>query len=1282
MIKRAFVTDCVRQVRTTLSRFLSIFIITVLGVSFFAGLRTTGEDMRITAADYFDSQNFMDFRLVSTMGFNEDDISAIRNIQDVEGVMPAYFCEALVKMDDKTLTVIVHSLSEEPNTENDINRPKIVEGRMPENSGECLADPQFISASGLKIGDTVSFSSGTSKPITDSLKREEYKIVGIAECPLYISYERGSSSIGSGKTDAYFLIPPDDFSLQVYTEVYLTIRNESNVSRFEDGYEALLEPVEDALEKTEDIRAQIRYEEVREEAREEIQNARKDVDEGYKKLSDGRKELDDGRKELDEGWQEYRDGLKKYEDEISKARKKLDEGWQEYYDGLKKYETEMNDARKKLDDGWNDYYAGVREFETKTAEARKELDDAWAELQQGWLEYYNGLEEFNTRIAQEEKKLNEGYAEYQKGLSEYRSGLASYNEGYDRLMKAQRELDAAIDEYNRGLDAYNQSRALYDSLLGAMAAGNDPASLAAITMIANEIGGTSPELSAVLLAYAQNPEDPIVKMAAEGAVIQFGLTLDAAKQELDGAKAKIDAGQASINEGRRELNSASAKLDRAKEELDKAKRQLDEGKNELEKARAEGRKELDDAREKLLKGEADLYDGEDKFADEKARGEKELSDALKELNDGEAELQDAKEKGEKELSDALAELKDGEAELAREKAKGGKDLADAKNKLIKGEIEYSAAKKEFEDERKKAEKELSDAEEKIEDAEDELARLKPPEWYILDLETNVGFVGYKQDTERMDALSVVVPLFFFLVAILVTMTSMTRLVESDRQYIGTLKALGYGNGAIAARYLAYAVSASLLGGIAGVFAGYNVFPRVIFSAYSIMYTLPPIIIKYDVFYSVTSTLIAVACAAIPALAVCLKSVISAPAQLMRPASPPKGKRTLIEHITPVWKRLNFSQKVAVRNLFRYKKRFIMTVVGVAGCTALMFTGFGLRDSITTIVAKQYDTIHQYDLKIDLKKDATDDERTSLYELTDKSSAITSYAELMQLPVDATSDGRTKSAYLIVPESLDNFDEFIKLQERKTRKALELTDDGAVITEKLAGLLRLKEGDTLTLRDSDGRETGIKISGIAENYLFHYIYMTPSYYSEVFGLEPHTNQIVCHLDNTAANEDNLSESFLNEAAVSTVTFTSVLKSNFEKMVVALNYVVLVLIVSAAALVYVVLFSLTTINLEERSRELATIKVLGFYTNELAAYIYRENVVMTVLGSLLGLLLGVGLQRYVINTMEIDILMFSRDLRWQSYVYSSGLTLVFAFLVNLLMLWRIVRIDMISSLKSVE
>jgi putative ABC transport system permease protein len=515
------------------------------------------------------------------------------------------------------------------------------------------------------------------------------------------------------------------------------------------------------------------------------------------------------------------------------------------------------------------------------------------------------------------------------------------------------------------------------------------------------------------------------------------------------------------------------------------------------------------------------------------------------------------------------------------------------------------------------------------------------------------------------------------------MTSMTRLVDSDRSYIGTMKAMGYTNAKIALRYLLYAISASVIGSIIGIVSGFNIFPRIIFNAYKILYTLPPIQIGSHPFYTFISMTAAVACAALPAWFACLQSLKEVPAQLMRPEAPRVGKRTVLERITPLWKRLNFTQKIGVRNLFRYKKRMFMTIIGVAGCTALMFTGFGIRDSITTIVGKQYDELRKYDLQIDYTQDPQPKDIKSLQNLLNKNTDIVSSTGLHQATVDAMSGKESVSAFLVVPNEPSSLPDYVNLRNRQTQQPLTLSDNNVVITEKMADLIGVKQGDKITIRDSDVKEVVVTVGSISENYLYHYIYMTPSLYHSVFGTEPSVNQTLCHLKNPGNDANSyLSEDLLEQSAVSAVNFTTDSISIFEKMVEALRYVILVLIGSAAALVFVVLFSLTTINLEERGRELATIKVLGFFNRELAVYIYREIAVLTVFGTAIGLLLGVVLQRYIITTVEVDAVMFSRDLLWQSFAYSAALTFLFALLVDLIMLRHIAKIDMVSSLKSIE
>jgi putative ABC transport system permease protein len=555
-----------------------------------------------------------------------------------------------------------------------------------------------------------------------------------------------------------------------------------------------------------------------------------------------------------------------------------------------------------------------------------------------------------------------------------------------------------------------------------------------------------------------------------------------------------------------------------------------------------------------------------------------------------------------------------------------------------------------------------------------LSGLPDPKYYILNVETNIALSGYAQDSKRVDGLSLVMPLLFFLVAVLVTMTSMTRLVDSDRAMIGTYKALGYKNGRIAARYLFYAISASFIGSAAGVIAGFNIFPRVVFGAYETLYHFPGLHVDFNWPSAALSCGFSVLCAAVPAWLVCVTSLRASPAELMRPLAPHGGKRIWLERVSLIWKHLNFSRKVAVRNLFRYKKRLIMTVIGVAGCTALMFAGFGMRDSISTITRKQYEEIQRFDLQIDVRQGS------DLPALAGDTPEITDSLRLTQKSVEVTDGSQIRAATLLVPENAAELPGYFFLRDSKTKKAIPLPEEGAVISEKLASLYGLKPGDRVTVT-ADSQTYGVAVAAICENYLYHYLFMSPGAYESAFGEERELNQLLCHVTQNT-DKPALSSRLLAQDNVSGVTFTSDLVSIFGKMADAMRTVVFVLTTSAAALVFVVLFSLSTINLEERGRELATIKVLGFFDPEVAMYTYRENISLVLLGTGVGLGLGVGIQRYIIGTMEVDMLMFSRSLLWQSYVYSAVLTLAFALIVNLIMYAFIKKIDMVSSLKSVE
>ncbi len=556
-------------------------------------------------------------------------------------------------------------------------------------------------------------------------------------------------------------------------------------------------------------------------------------------------------------------------------------------------------------------------------------------------------------------------------------------------------------------------------------------------------------------------------------------------------------------------------------------------------------------------------------------------------------------------------------------------------------------------------------------------------WYVFDRSHNAGVSGFRNDTDRIGAIGTVFPLLFFLVAALVCLTSMTRMVEEHRVQIGTLKALGYGKAAIVSQYFLYSFAASIGGSIVGTLVGFQLFPTVIFNAYRIMYALPATVIPFHMDLAVTSTLVAVLCTTIAAVFACIKELVVVPAVLMRPKAPKAGKRIFLERVGFIWKRLSFTGKVTARNILRYKKRFFMTIVGIAGCTGLLLTGFGLKNSILSITDLQFNSIYAYNMMAFLNQPVEGDAAKRLKEGIKQYGEINSSLLLFQQSVSVNKEGSGRSegsAYITVPENKDLLNHFIDLRMKGTK--IPLSDEGIVITEKFSKLFAIQKGDTIEITRG-GKTVAPKVLSITEQYVGHYIYMSPGYYEELFGEPVKYNGFTAILKNTDKDtEKALSTNLMKNKSINSVNFTTGISSDFQKSMDSMNSVIWVLILSAAALAFVVMYNLTSININERIRELATIKVLGFYDREVAAYIYRENILLSILGTLAGLLLGIGLHRYVVVTTEIDLIMFVRAIKPLSFVYSAVLTVVFAGLVNVVMFGRLKKINMVESLKSAE
>lgn len=557
-------------------------------------------------------------------------------------------------------------------------------------------------------------------------------------------------------------------------------------------------------------------------------------------------------------------------------------------------------------------------------------------------------------------------------------------------------------------------------------------------------------------------------------------------------------------------------------------------------------------------------------------------------------------------------------------------------------------------------------------------------WYIFSRKDNAGFNGISQDTENVEKLGEVFPIVFFIIATLISLTTMSRMVEEERTEIGTLKALGYNNFQIITKYIIYSFLASSIGGILGALFGLKFFPYVIISMYQMMYDISELVIEFNVYYTLLGIGIMSFCIVGASIYTAINELKSTPNELMRPKAPKPGKRVLLEKIPLIWNKLNFTQKVTIRNMFRYKKKFLMTIIGIMGCTALIITGFGLKDSISKIMDYQYIDIYNFDMLIGLKNSLTCSEISSLEnelrnrdEINDTVSAYLSSSEVKY------KENR-EDAQILVVENSEILDDVIQLKDLKSGKKLTLNDDEVIITDKLAQLLDVKKGDEIKLLDSDNNEYTVKIGEIAEHYISHYIYITNNLYKKLYNKEVQPNIIYAKYQKKLDEnkEETLSKELLLNSKINSITLTSYLMKTMDDTLNAMNFVVYVLIVSAGLLAFIVLYNLANVNISERIRELATIKVLGFYDKEVYDYVTREIVLLTVIGILFGLVFGYFLNMFILSTCEINILRFKRIVTPLSMLISSVITIAFTIIVNYMTYFSLKKIDMIESLKSVE
>ena len=1183
MKKRALRKNFYMEIRKSLGRFLSIFFIVAMGVAFFSGIRSAEPDMRYSADAYFDRNDFMDIQVMGTLGITEEDVTAIEQVEGVEKAEPGYSADMLVDVHGNQKILHVSSVLDS------MNDYKAEEGRMPEKSGECLMDQDFAASAGLKVGDSITLLSGTRDPLTDTLQTDTYEITGLGSSVSYISFERGSSNIGNGEVSGFLTILPEDFSLEVYTECYITAEGAKELTAFTPEYDKKVETVLKNIEDIGDYQGKLRADSIREEAGEELKKAEQELADGKARAE---QELSDAWKQIGDGEQALADG----KTELAAGKQELEEGRNQLYS-----------SQKQVDGA----YAQIQAEEQKLNQGKQELQTQEALLQQKEQEYEEALAKVEAGEA-EISRFDTGYASLEAGIRQIEQGIA----------QGMQALEAARGEYEQGVAALEAAR-------GQVAAMEE--------QLKQE--GLSEEEKQALISQIEIAKMQISQQ--EQVLAQAKVALEEQeKQFLEQQKPQAEAQLAALKEQKAQLDAQKPEIEESRKALEAARGQLEEQKPQLDKAKAQ----LQEAKNQITSGEAQLAEAKQQAA----KGQQQIDSGWSKIHAGEQEI----EKGEAEIAENEKKLED--------------------------------ARKEYEEGKAEAEQEIQDGENEIKEAKQKIEDIEDAKWYVNDRSITTDYAGYGDNADRMRAIGEVFPILFFIVAALISLTTMTRMVEEQRTEIGTLKALGYGKMSIAGKYLNYAMTATIGGSIFGVLFGEKIFPYIIITAYKIMYThVPDVVIPYNMKYGIWATVAAVLCTGLATLLACYKELAAQPAVLMRPPAPKQGKRVFLEYLPFLWKRLGFIWKSTIRNLIRYKKRFFMTVFGIGGCMALMIVGFGLRDSIFSIGTLQYEELQLYDGMIILNTDADEEDRKDLETYLEEEKEISAVSKGYLKKTNVKKGNEKKEVYLYAPLDLEKNKDFLVYRDRRTHETYELGEKDAILTEKAAKALGIKKGNKLSVESQDGEFTEITITNICENYMEHYLYLSPELYEEIYGKPVEENNIYFKMKDLDEKKlGAIGENILEKRAALNVSYTYNMEERLDEMLESLDIVIVVLIISAGLLAFVVLYNLNNINITERKRELATIKVLGFYDNEVSAYVYRENILLTLIGTVAGVLLGSLLHRYVITTVEIDSVMFTRIIENISFVYSALLTFGFSVFVNVVMYFKLKKIDMVESLKSVE
>ena len=1247
-MKKASTKDILRTLWKEKKRFFSIMMITVLGVTMMTGIEAGCHDLKLSADKFYDTQKLFDISVMSTLGLTEDDVLEIQSMDGVERAEGSFSEVVHTKKEgiNKTAEMKIYK-------EGGLNIPYVLEGRLPVSDTDIVVSENYLKETGKQIGDSLVIeeimdeSEGDEEPeseiASDNNDLIEEDTEALEDDSVETSDEEDEIDLDMDsevelEEEETPNFPNTEFVIVGTIIDVMDINNAEGSASFRatpnadytffvvpkavesDVYTAVYVSLEDSEELLcyspeyeEKIESFTQRIETEIMEQRELARYQEITDEAYEKIAEKETEMYDTFAEIDQ--------------EFADAWDEINDGW-----------IELEDGKKELADGKVELAEKEQEAKEEIANARKELEDAYVQLNDAWLQLNDA-----------EKQINIGAAELEEGKELLRQ---KEKEAHERLAEAEGLLKSKIAENEAASVKANENLVQIKAMFqGVWSEGSE------LDVAWNTYVGATMQVVTPLIVGQMSAEEPMdenelreaIELAISGAMMDNGTPTQYAAisgnlqrflnniiNDSESMKAvmSLATGIATTNATALVLNGAMDEFNAQKEyalsEIEAGWSKLAAGELELE----EGRKQLSDGRAQVIENYQKWQDG------------------VKELDESE--------------QDALREIADAWEEIAE----GEQELIDGEQELIDGEIELKEQNKEYQDAR-------AEAEEKIADAKQEVADIDMTKWYVQDRTSLSGYVNVDSDTSCIESLSTVFTIVFFVVAILISLTTVTRMVEEERGLIGTYKALGFTDGEIRRKYVVYAAGASVLGAVIGDVGGFVVLPEILFVFFRVMYVLPTYILKFEMVKGTIAGLFFIVGIVGAAFVACYSELKHVPAHLMRPKAPKEGSRVFLEYIKPLWKRMSFLNKVTARNLFRYKKRMFMTLFGIMGCTALLVFGLAIKDSVDALMPLQYENVYSYDLLAATSGDDND----KLVSYAEERTEITEYLNIQVETIKLKNEDKAseKVQLMVLPKGAD-ISRYCALMDENL-EPISIGNTGIYLTENASRILDLKVGDTAYIQKLDLTQEAVQITSLVKNYLGNNIYMSQEAYEEVFG-EYEPNGILANLSEECVDQIAFAEELASEDWILSSVSTEDLKATFSQAFTLINIVVYVVLVLAACLAFVVLFTLASINISERERELATIKVLGFFDKEVHSYVNKETLILTTMGILIGLPVGTFLSSLLTDILNMPSIYFAITIYNRSYWIAAGIALGFAFIVQFLTDRSLDVIDPVEALKSVE